>query len=379
MTVASGVLPLIKGQWKVDRLTRVFILLKLLGGLLAVMTVVQVGPEFLLVADAMPFLFYKVVTLIAIIIPIGAVFLALLVDYGLMECIGVLLQPIMRPVWKVPGRSAVDAAASFAGSYSIGLLITNRVYKEGRYSAKEAAIIATSFSSVSAAFMVIVARTLDLIDIWNTFFWVTLAVTFAVSAIVVRLPPLSRVEDEYFENTVPAVAPYDSRHLFKRALSAGLNSAARGKPFVNSAMENVRDGLKMVLTVAPMVMSIGTLALMIVKYTPLFDILGYVFYPVTAVMALPEAKQVASAVAATLPDMFIPAVMSVDLSFVSRFVVGVVSISSIIFFDGSIPCILATEIPIKLRTLVIIWFQRAVLSIVLASPAAFSVEYFLRQ
>lgn len=54
-----------------------------------------------------------------------------------MEFIGVLVQPIMRPVFKTPGRSAIDAVASFVGSYSLGLLITNRVYKEGKYTARE--------------------------------------------------------------------------------------------------------------------------------------------------------------------------------------------------------------------------------------------------
>ena len=42
------------------------------------------------------------------------------------------------------GRSAIDAVASFVGSYSLALLITNRVYKEGKYTTK-AAIIATGF------------------------------------------------------------------------------------------------------------------------------------------------------------------------------------------------------------------------------------------
>lgn len=120
--------------------------------------------------------------------PIGAVFLALLVGYGLMEFIGVLVQPIMRPIFKTPGRSAVDAVASFVGSYSLRLLITNRVYKGGRYTGREAAIIGVGFSTVSATFMVVVANTLDLMQHWNLFFWSTLVITFAVTAITVHVP-----------------------------------------------------------------------------------------------------------------------------------------------------------------------------------------------
>lgn len=70
---------------------------------------------------------------LSILIPVGAIALSLLVGYGLLEFVGVYMEPIMRPIFKTPGKSAVDAVASFVGSYSLGLLITNRVYKQGMY------------------------------------------------------------------------------------------------------------------------------------------------------------------------------------------------------------------------------------------------------
>lgn len=105
----------------------------------------------------------------------------------------------MRPIWKVPGRSAVDAVASFIGSYSVGLLITNRVFKEGKYTIKEATIIATGFSTVSVTFMIVIANTLGLMGIWNMYFWVTLFVTFLVTAITVRMWPLNKLSEEYYD------------------------------------------------------------------------------------------------------------------------------------------------------------------------------------
>ena len=108
--------------------------------------------------DVGPFLYEKLVISVSLLVPIGSAFLALLVGYGLLEFIGTFCRPIMRPLWNTPGRSAIDAVASFVGSYSLALLITNRVYKEGKYTTKEAAIIATGFSTVSATFMIIIAK-----------------------------------------------------------------------------------------------------------------------------------------------------------------------------------------------------------------------------
>ncbi|MBQ7262118.1 MAG: hypothetical protein IJR14_00210, partial [Synergistaceae bacterium] len=52
------------------------------------------------------------------------------------------------------------------------------------------------------------------------------------------------------------------------------------------------------------------------------------------------------------------------------FVVGVVSISEILFFSASIPCIMGTDIPLRLRDIVVIWFERVVLSILITVPIA---------
>ncbi|MCT7655068.1 YjiH family protein [Oceanimonas sp. NS1] len=177
MILAGAVYPLIGGQWRRSLTDRIFLLLKWLGVIAGALALTGMGPAALQTPDMLPFLFNKLVISVGLIVPLGSVFLAFLVGYGLLEAIGILVQKLMRPIWRTPGRSAIDAVASFVGSYSIGLLITNRVYGSGHYSAREAAIIATGFSTVSATFMIIVAKTLDLMDIWNQYFWLTLVIT----------------------------------------------------------------------------------------------------------------------------------------------------------------------------------------------------------
>src|SRR5699024_9881728 len=151
-----------------------------------------------------PFLWNSIAVPVGLIVPIGGAFLGLLIGYGLLEFVGVFMQPIMRPLFKTPGRSAIDAVASFVGSYSLGILITDRGYQQGSYTGLEYAIIATVFSAGCAAFMVIVAKSLDLMHMWTTFFFTTLVITFAVTAITVHIPPLRTIPDEYFEGSTPS-------------------------------------------------------------------------------------------------------------------------------------------------------------------------------
>lgn len=369
VVLAGSIFPFLQRTWRKDNVTVVFSLLKILGAVISVMYFTRFGPAWFFEKDLTPFLFEKLVIPVGIIVPVGAIFLAFLVEFGFLEFIGVLMQPVMRPVWKTPGRSAVDALASFVGSYSIALLITNRVFKEGKYSVKEATIIATGFSTVSATFMIIVAKTTGLMEMWNLYFWSTLAITFTVTAITVRLYPLRQKNDKNAATSASKAGDTDGNRL-KRALDAGVRSLHSAPGVLTGIRENLWDGFKMAMSILPTIMSVGLLGLLLAKYTPVFDVAGYLFWPVAKLMQLPEAFLAAKATAIGISEMFLPALLVVDASLAVRYVIAVVSVSSILFFSASIPCILATEIPISLKDIVIIWFQRALLSLILASAVA---------
>ena len=333
------------------------------------MAVTKIGPDFLFERGMVPFLYDKLVISVGLIVPIGAIFLAFLINYGLLEFIGVLLQPVMKPIWKTPGKSAIDAVASFVGSYSIGLLITNRVYVEGKYSAKEAAIIATGFSTVSATFMIIVAKTLGLMDMWNFYFFSTLGITFLVTAITVRMYPLSAKSDLNCNNE-KIIEVKKEGNIFKNALIEGLNGASKAEPVLKNIGTNFIDGFKMTMAILPSILSIGLLGLLLAKYTPLFDIAAYIFYPFTYLLQLPDPLVTAKAITLGIAEMFLPALASKEAAEIVRYVVGVVSISSILFFSASIPCIMSTSIPLSMKEILIVWFQRTVLSLIIASGVA---------
>ena len=52
--------------------------------------------------------------------------LPLLLDFGLLEFVGTMMTRIMRPVFRLPGRSAVDCFASWLGDGSVGILLTQQ-------------------------------------------------------------------------------------------------------------------------------------------------------------------------------------------------------------------------------------------------------------
>ena len=364
--------PFIDGSWRKNITHMIMTAFKIIGLILAVMYVADVAPAFMMEKDMLPFLFEKLALPVGMIVPLGALILAFLVGFGLLEMVGVLMQPIMKPIWKTPGSSAIDAVASFVGSYSIGLLITNRVYLQKQYSAREAIIIATGFSTVSAAFMVIVAKTLGLMEFWNLFFWSTLVITFIVTAITARIPPISLVDDSVER---PALDHKGGTRL-AAAFDLGLSTSRRATDLKQILWSNFRDGLTMAAAIVPSIIAVGLTGLILAKYTPVFDALGLLLYPFTWLSGLPEPLVAAKGMSAGLAEMFLPALLLSEADILTRYVAGVISISSVLFFSAMIPCVLATEIPLSVGKMVIIWFERVVLSILLAAAFGHLAMYF---
>lgn len=369
--VSGAVYPFLSGTWRRSPADGVFSALKVLGMVVGCMLVFDVGPGWLFQPDMGPFLFDSLVVPVGLLVPIGAVFLALLVGYGLLEYIGVLVQPVMRPVWKTPGRSAIDAIASFVGSYSLALLITNRVYHEGKYSTREAAIIATGFSTVSATFMIVVASTLDLMDSWNTYFWVTLVVTFLVTAVTVRIWPLSRLKDNYFPGATPQPEVDATGRRLAQAWADARHTVAGAPTLARNVVTNLRDGLLMAMAILPSILSIGLIGLVLATYTPVFDALGYLFYPFTWLLQVAEPLLVAKASALGVAEMFLPALLVTESSAAVKFIVAVVSVSQVIFFSAMVPCVMATDIPISIPKMLVIWVERVILTLVFVAPVAY--------
>src|SRR5699024_7093694 len=101
-----------------------------------------------------------------------------------------------------------------------------------------------------------------------------------------------------------------------------------------------------------------------------FDILGYVFYSLTSLLQIPDALLVAKASAISITEIFLPSLLVVEASITVKYIVAVLSVSSILFLSSSIPSVLATDIPISVPKLIRILFILVILTFILATPVA---------
>lgn len=371
--LTATVMPFIKKTWNKDTITTVFTFTKILGSIFTVIVFTGIGPEPIMRADHGPFLFENLAVQVGTLIPIGAIFLTCLLNYGFIDFIGQFLKPVMRTLWKTPGRSAVDAVASFMGSTAVGMLITNEMYKKRKYNTREASIIATGFSTVCVSFFVVVAKTANIMHLWTPFFFTSLLVTFGVTAIVARLYPLSSKPVTYYQEEEGFPEEKLEGNLFKAAWKEGLRICGDAGPVLPNMIKNVKNSFALVFEVLPNFMSIGLIALILANYTPVFDWFGYIFYPLTSLLQIPEALLASKAAFLGLAEMYLPVLVVANAPELTRFIISVMSITQVLMFSTTIPCVAATEIPVSIKDMVIIWLERTILSFFIVVPIAYLI------
>ncbi|WP_275546146.1 YjiH family protein [Pseudomonas sp. Marseille-Q0931] len=375
LSAVLGVLgSLLKPRWLSERqpLHDLFVLhplwlgLRVLGALFAAMTFWQFGPEWIWSANTGGVVLKDLAPVLITFFLVAGLILPLLTDYGLMEFIGTIVRNVFRKIFGLPGRSAIDAIASWLGSGTVGVLITAQQYQKGFYSAREAAVIATNFSIASIAFSLLITSFMKLDHLFVPFYLTVVVAGLAAAIITPRIPPLSWKKDEYvagvgkqIQEDVPAGTSL---------LRWGLTQAVQRANATPSPAQMVKIGVHNVVDIwlglLPLVMAIGTVSLAIAEFTPVFNWLSYPFVPLLELLQLPEAAKAAPAMLVGFADMFLPAVLGKGIeSELTRFVVACVSLTQLIYMSEVGVLILKAKLPLNLLELFVIFTIRTLITL----------------
>lgn len=351
-----------------------FVVLRCAGLALAVLLAFDLAPAWLAAPSTGGLMWGTLVTSVALIVPIGAVALNLLTGYGCLEAAGVVMRPLMRPLFRLPGRAALDDLTSWLGSYSVGLYLTRRLLDQGRYTRREAFIIATCFSTVSVGFVGVVASTLDLLSLFPLVFGTYFVVVYLVAVVQVRLWPTTAIADTHVAPPDPEPEPRGG--LLRAALRAASEQARAAPPVSTLMARGLVDGARLACTILGTILTVGIAAVLVAEHTPLFAWLGAPIAPVLAALGLRDAALLAPAVTAGVTEMYIPALLVKDASPAGRFFICELSISQLIFFSSVGPMMLDMfrDVPIRVRDLLAVFALRTALLVPLLAGVTAALQ-----
>lgn len=347
--------------------TPIWLLGRVLGMILVLMTYFKVGPEFIWSNSTGGTVLYSLLPLLISVFLFAGLFLPLLLNHGLLEFVGAMLTKVMRPIFNLPGRSSIDCITSWLGDGTIGILLTSKQYEEGFYTKKEASTISTTFSAVSITFCLMVISQVGLAHMFIPFY---LTVTFAgiVAAIILpRIYPLKSKPNVYIDGSLPK-EDADTIPEGYTSFSYGLEKALERAEASTGINGFFKDGLSNILDmwvgVLPIVMSMGGIALMIAEYTSIFQWLGTPFIPLLQLLQVPEAVQASQSLIVGFADMFIPSVLATSIeSEMTRFIIACVSVTQLIYMSEIGGLLLGSKIPVNFKDLIVLFIERTLITL----------------
>ncbi|WP_084782389.1 YjiH family protein [Bacillus niameyensis] len=345
----------------------VWVVARFLAAVFAILVYFQIGPEAIWSENTGGTLLFDLLPTLFAVFLFAGLLLPLLLNFGLLELFGSLMTKFMRPIFKLPGRSSIDALASWLGDGTIGVLLTSKQYEEGHYTKREAAIIGTTFSVVSITFSIVVLKQVGLMDYFVPYYF-SITLSGVIAAIILpRIWPLSKKPDTFVDGTANDAA----RELVPNgytSLEYGLEQAQLQAQKSNSIKKFFMDGSKNILDmwigVTPVVMSLGTLALIIAEYTPVFQWLGVPFIPLLELLGIPEAQAASQTLVVGFADMFLPSILAEGIeSDMTRFIIASVSVTQLIYMSEVGGLLIGSKIPVGMKDLIIIFLLRTIITL----------------
>lgn len=359
-------LPLKRGTWKKNGWTIFFQIFKFFAVPFTIMYFFNIGPWPFMDASVIPYFFKNVILSATLVQLTGAVCLGFLAKFGLFEFIGVFVRPVMRKFFKLPGLAAVNAVSSFVGSYTIGAIISNSLYHSGKYTDQELGILLTGFGTNSATFLILMATITGVMGYWTILFWVAFVMCCVLTAITCRIYPLTKLPQTYAEGSTPNPELPFTEKVYKKAFHDGIDVAAHCGGFWHVVWESFMEGLEMCLGLLPIMGSLSIVALIILYFTPVFTILGYIGYPFALLVGYGQnAVLVGRAAIIELIDVIVPCTAIIGLDdIIAKITITIMGMCTVIFFCGTIPCFSATDCKLTVIDYIIIGLERILIGLV---------------
>lgn len=340
---------------------------RIIGAIFITMTYLNVGPEMIFSGGTGGLVLNDLLPVLFCVFIFAGLLLPLLLNFGLLELFGTLLTKVMRPVFNLPGRSAIDCMASWLGDGSVGILMTSKQYEAKYYTQREAAVIGTTFSAVSITFSLVVISQVQLEHLFLPFYLAVCLAGIVAAVIVPKLPPLRWKKDNYIDGSARTqndeLTPA-GHNIFSWGFEQALNKAANSTNIKNTFKDGVKNAIDMVFGVLPVVMAMGTMALIIAEYTPIFSYLGYPFIPLLELLQIPEATAASQTIMMGFADMFIPSILAASIeSDMTRFIIAAMSVTQLIYMSEVGALLLGSKIPVNVFELFVIFILRTLVTL----------------
>jgi nucleoside recognition membrane protein YjiH len=289
-----------------------------------------------------------------IFVTVANIFLPLLSDFGLAEFFEVMLDRFIKPVFKVPGNSLVNIFTSFFIGSSIGIYLTGTQYEKKLFSKQEAMKIIGTLTVPSIPTALIYWSLIGNMSDFFIFYMLMFLVFCTTGLIMVRIPPLTRLDNEKTER----IQKISNKSKLKRAMD---NAAKKAGVTRYSLSENLLSIFSIFLSFIPFLITLGTMANIIIENTNLFELATYPYGWYLSLFKFKDPFLLGQTLILNTIDLLVPAIILKDLlSVKTQIMLSAITLNQLIYISTSL-IVMSFKNLTDWKTLFLILLERVIL------------------
>lgn len=320
--------------------------------------------SIVLLDDNIAFILEEMILNLITALPLSAVFLPFILDFGLLEIVEGFTNKFMKKLFNLSGKTILNILMYLFNNCFCGYFMTELLYEKGKIRQKEACIIILNFSIASISVSTYIAEELKINKV--NFFILSVFILFLTNLILCRIYPINKKKKSYYIKT-----SYKETNFKNDKLKSSIKKYLQNKEDINifkSMFGNLEKSIHILITVIPNLVLVMYLGNIIINNMDAVYNFKVVFLRILEFLNFNNINEMAIFfINGLFNDVVAIDTLNTNIDYTSRLLIGVICILKCTSITTNILYVGNSEIPVNKVDFLVSYIQRIVVILLISS------------
>lgn len=311
----------------------------------------------------------EIILNIATILPLSAIFMPFILEYGLLDIIESYCHKFTKKIFHMSGKTVLNIVFYIFTDCFCGYLMTEKLYKNGKLRQNEACSLILNFSLVSFPMITYISDELNLNKINLIIF--SFFMMIITNTILGRMYPLNKKNKAYYTKTTYKET-YHRNDKFRKAIKKYLQNKSE-KNIFNHITSNLEEVMHKIMYLIPNIVLILFIGNVVINNELIVELLNQLLRPIFEILKITNQNVLNTFII----NIFYNNIIAIDLVYqnvdnVTKLLIGIIAVLSCTSLSSNMIYILNSEIQISKKEFIISYIQRIFIIMIIF----FALYYF---
>ena len=291
------------------------------------------------------------------ILPLSAIFMPFILDYGLLDIIEVYCHKLMKKLFNLSGKSVLNIIMYIFNDCFCGYFMTDILYKKGKIRQSEACMILLNFSVASISISNYISEELNINKM--NFFILSTFILILLNIILSRIYPINKKKKSYYIKT-----NYKESYIKNNKLSNAIKKHIRNREDINlfkSIIINFEKSITIIIKLIPNIVLITYLVNIIINNIDILYNIKTIFYHILEILKFNNIDEISIfLVNGIFNDIIAIDLLNKNIDYTSKLLIGIICILKCSSLTTNILYINTTDIPINKSDFLVSYILRVI-------------------